>query len=788
MADSFFEFDTSLKASLDPNNGEPLLPDDDDDDGYENEEAYDALNDETFGTCEQSTLDDWEQQHEQFAEIKESSRLSDKIENSISQLVLDKSPEKELLIFPKNDSVWAYNPTHTNGDSYNDSTVLSSLQKASKSFIESHTQIPSFSYLNNQIPSGISPLGFPSKPAKICTVEELEKNLIKNSRQNAQLQGPEPKRKDPPVISQPTHMLPNQLNMQQQVPGPQRPFMQFPHHPVHPYHPLLQHPNSRLPPPGLPPLNVPPPNLRHIGPPLNGPRHIVMPPGYRMIPPHPHLMPPNGPPGYIYPIHMNHIPYNYPPPPHMTVPMPGQQNMNPPRQMLQQQFSPMTGSQQQNHSMRNDAGGTYRLLSNKEHHNGQVRDDYAGLMTPKDKQWLLNIQMMQVNTGTPYFDDYYYTIYKERKSKSIKEHPIDSERNSGRFQNNGRQRRNSERQDGNNLTPRVYTVLQFENSLGKLQCGSVTAPRKIIDMEVMQSDKEQDIPPPSKDSKKTKQYLLEIEALYSLLLKAEDINNPMYVNNMEKYREMKQKQRLRELEQAPTPEQKQEVLRLFKQEANEPITENKLDYILKICSGFFQEEKISSFLNIRKGKMFLLRLLPHLSVDLFSIQLQEIWTKVLLSLPVIGRRDTAGDNILPKLYPYFKQYVQTCTMEDIIDLITGLMEEVKLENNRSTPLGHAGKAPLYFVVLNKLGVSALVILSIRVHTIMFTTEPTEEQLSIWLNFLIAWAKHSVSVSRVAVPLEAIPSDVFAKHVERFAQLPSDRKAALEKFFVDVHIN
>lgn len=61
--------------------------------------------------------------------------------------------------------------------------------------------------------------------------------------------------------------------------------------------------------------------------------------------------------------------------------------------------------------------------------------------------------------------------------------------------------------------------------------------------------------------------------------------------------------RLRELEQAPTPEQKQEVLRLFKQEANEPITENKLDYIQKICTGFFQEEKIASFLNIRKGKV-----------------------------------------------------------------------------------------------------------------------------------------------------------------------------------------
>lgn len=39
-----------------------------------------------------------------------------------------------------------------------------------------------------------------------------------------------------------------------------------------------------------------------------------------------------------------------------------------------------------------------------------VRDDYAGLMTNREKQWLLNIQLSQLNTGTPYFDDYYYTV------------------------------------------------------------------------------------------------------------------------------------------------------------------------------------------------------------------------------------------------------------------------------------------------------------------------------------------------------------------------------------------
>lgn len=51
-----------------------------------------------------------------------------------------------------------------------------------------------------------------------------------------------------------------------------------------------------------------------------------------------------------------------------------------------------------------------------------------------------------------------------------------------------RTRHNSDRQE-NTLTPKVYTPLQFENSLGKLQCGSVMAPRKIIDMDVVSCDK-----------------------------------------------------------------------------------------------------------------------------------------------------------------------------------------------------------------------------------------------------------------------------------------------------------
>lgn len=60
--------------------------------------------------------------------------------------------------------------------------------------------------------------------------------------------------------------------------------------------------------------------------------------------------------------------------------------------------------------------------------------------------------------------------------------------------------------------------------------------------------------------------------------------------------------RLRELELAPTPEQKQEVLRLFKLES-EPVVEHQYDYLIKLLQGLLQEEKFSSFLNIRKGKV-----------------------------------------------------------------------------------------------------------------------------------------------------------------------------------------
>ncbi len=93
----------------------------------------------------------------------------------------------------------------------------------------------------------------------------------------------------------------------------------------------------------------------------------------------------------------------------------------------------------------------------------------------------------------------------------------------------GRERRNSEsstKNDKENPTPRTYTPLQFENSLGKLQCGSVTAPRKIIDMEVVNNAESG---PQVANEKKSRQILMQIEMLYKVVLKLEDFQHPLAI-------------------------------------------------------------------------------------------------------------------------------------------------------------------------------------------------------------------------------------------------------------------
>lgn len=41
----------------------------------------------------------------------------------------------------------------------------------------------------------------------------------------------------------------------------------------------------------------------------------------------------------------------------------------------------------------------------------RIRDPYSNLMTPKEKDWVARIQMMQLQSTDPYLDDYYYQVH-----------------------------------------------------------------------------------------------------------------------------------------------------------------------------------------------------------------------------------------------------------------------------------------------------------------------------------------------------------------------------------------
>lgn len=77
---------------------------------------------------------------------------------------------------------------------------------------------------------------------------------------------------------------------------------------------------------------------------------------------------------------------------------------NPQRPNQQQQA--YHNAQQHHQKSRHDSNSYGRQYKDKD----EPKDEYAGLMSMREKQWLLNIQMLQLNTGMPYFDDYYYTV------------------------------------------------------------------------------------------------------------------------------------------------------------------------------------------------------------------------------------------------------------------------------------------------------------------------------------------------------------------------------------------
>lgn len=708
MAGSFFDFDTSLPAGVEDDPGHGL---------DEEEELYDALNDETFGTA---TEDDWEQDHEERVKLTETSRTWKEdyddvnhndhddlrngqvhLEASLSQLVLEDNED----VSAKRRSTSSH-LSHSNLVLYPDSP--SALRNSVWAVGKHDGPLSTSSPLRPRVP-------LPQGVKNVCTVEELERNLLQMRSGSLGSPLPPPPGLGGPALGGALRLEDVERKITQAAPQP-RPNLvsdlpsRFPPglgrganllnvlqnqrmmgHVEAQKVPLQQLPlgfnSSNLPPhlafrqqhtfqpihPGPGVMSMGPHPPQHLPFNMNGPR--LLPPfhGNNHVPHHMHQQHPQHPP------HHQHMPH--------------QQHRN-----THSQFHHQQQHHHQQHHRVNGAGDY---------------DEYAGLMTPWQKQWLLNIQTLQLNVGVPYVVDYYYTVYKNRKERrnSVSNKLLD--RTIGRPESVklGRDRPESTK-PGRERPPSVmgpakaYTPLQFENSLGKLQCVSVSAPRKLIDMEIMASEG-QDGQSSQRDLKKTKQLLLEIERLYVLLLELEDAFDPQAIEAVA------EAATARALRDPPEPEPEIEKL-------------SPEELIHRMTSVLLQSDKIYGFMGIRKGKTLMLRLLPHVQPDagLHS----AFWSQVLVGLSGLVRRDQA-DGLLPRFLPELKRWLEVCDLPQILKLTTSLVEEASLRKS--------SRSALLTAVNNKFGVSAL-------GAIIFTSERflsimNEDQKGRWVGFLSAIA-------------------------------------------------
>jgi len=154
-------------------------------------------------------------------------------------------------------------------------------------------------------------------------------------------------------------------------------------------------------------------------------------------------------------------------------------------------------------------------MAKKRAHYANSEDEYAGLMSQKDKQWIINIQLNQLKCDNPYVDDYYYTMFQHKKESSSTEDP----------KAGGQLIKSVSESAG---PSQGYKPTQFENSLGKLQVVTVKAPRQIIDVGVVRGGVESPVGNAGQGLEESfsrrvevKGVLLGIEQLYLSLLDLE---------------------------------------------------------------------------------------------------------------------------------------------------------------------------------------------------------------------------------------------------------------------------
>ncbi|XP_010020675.1 PREDICTED: protein PAT1 homolog 2 [Nestor notabilis] len=274
-------------------------------------------------------------------------------------------------------------------------------------------------------------------------------------------------------------------------------------------------------------------------------------------------------------------------------------------------------------------------------------DPCAGLMTSKEKDWVIKVEMIQLQSENM-DDDYYYQTYYHRLERRQAEEELLGGRN--------------KQEPPKLVTPFIQkvemynSVVRIAGSLGQVAVSTCYSPRRAIDA-VHHALVEE-----ATGSHRLRA-LHKIEKLFLQLLEVEEMQRKMSLAAEE------QEQKSREAE--------------------------RIYQALKIRACSSEEEAEDEFLQllcVQKGKKLMARLLPHLSPE----QAEKILLTITHHLPFLMKKDVL-DESLPLLYSPLNKVVGRMTFSKLIEVLQEM----------SRPLPESPELPVTMALKNQFGISLL---------------------------------------------------------------------------------
>ncbi|XP_010892621.1 protein PAT1 homolog 2 [Esox lucius] len=360
-----------------------------------------------------------------------------------------------------------------------------------------------------------------------------------------------------------------------------------------------------------------------------------------------------------------------------------------------------------------------RLLSQRQPRSQRKPDwdPYCNIMSAKEKEWIIRLQMIQLQSENPNLDDYYYQEYYRRMEAKLAEEELGMR---------------GKREPPKLTTPYVtktesYTpVVHIEGSLGQVAVSTCFNPRRAIDAVTAHCPHEE-----LKDLRQQRlDVLKKIEKLFMVLLDVEE------------------GQRM-----------KAHVLGEGEESRLMERTQRKVEYIFSQFQNPCPLEAGDEFLPcllVSKGKRLMARLLPFLSRDAAL----KVLRVVTFHLPILMSRDT--DESLPVLYPPLRTVIGAVTFSQLI----GVLKDF----TASSPDSSDGSDCLSLACQSKFGLSLLYALLSQGERLLSSDVPLEPSIGdfeTWTDtvFLVA---SQLSQSALVEPL-LLPSNLltlFCRYLDK----------------------